>query len=363
MNSIFVHGIYTKNVGDDLFLKILLERYPSTKMVMLAPDEYKHLLGGYANCVVVSESDKTISSLVRICKFIHAPKNLLVYIYLFIKYRITLFLIIGGSLFIVGNSNTPSLLNGLKKMRFLFPKLKIAILGSNFGPTKTKKWCGKVAEALAVCEDVCFRDKASYELFSALPMVRWGNDIVMHAEAIKKYEVNKSICVNIRSVDSWPTLKPYKEAYLSNTLKIVNYFIEKGYSVQLLSFCERYGDEVITDELYNLIENKDNVHKHYYRGNIDEIIEVISSSEFMVGTRFHAIIIGLVYGLRVLPISYSVKTENALKSIGRWNDKYIFQEFCKAEINDLVKCFIDHFSVDKSLNTQFTYLDNKLTIR
>ena len=363
MNSVFVHGIYTKNVGDDLFLKILLERYPSTKMVMLAPEEYEHLLGKYSNCVVVSQSDKTICRLVKICQFFHLPKNFLVYAYLFIKYRINFFLIIGGSLFIEGNSHITSLLNGLKRMRFLFPRLKIAILGSNFGPSKTEKWSSIVLEAISVCDDVCFRDKASYDLFSSLPIVRWGNDIVMHVEPVGRGGANKSICVNMRSVDTWPTLKPYKKEYLRNTLKIVNHFVKKGYSVHLLSFCERYGDEVITDELYNLIEDKSKVHKHYYRGNLNEIIEVIGSSELMIGTRFHAIIIGLVYGLKVLPISYSVKTENTLKSLGRWNKLYDFQEYCYTDINALMNCFIENFAVDKNFNTQFAYLDKKFTSR
>ena len=358
--TIFVHGIYTVNVGDDLFLRMLASRYPTTKMVMYAPERYKQFLGCYSNCIVYSDSDASIRRLLVISKIFHLPASLLIYIFLFVKHRILLFLIIGGSLFIEGNSHVPSLLNGLKKLRILFPKLKIAIMGSNFGPCITTDWKRQVLQSLSVCDDVCFRDKPSFDEFSSLATVRWGNDIVMHLTPQIAFTKKKRVSINIRSVDNWNTLKPYKTQYLANTKKIIECFIQGGYSIYLLSFCEKYGDSIITEDLYNSIENKGVVKKCFYRGNIEEIMEIIATSEYIIGTRFHAIVLGLTFGLKVLPISYSIKTENMLKTLGIWRDVYEYASYCSTDVSELLDSFVDGFVIDSENNKQFDYLDKIL---
>lgn len=259
-----------------------------------------------------------------------------------------------------GKSRMPSFIQGVCRMRKFRPKMKIAIIGSNFGPFETEQWRNKVESSLKLADDVCFRDKASYQTFSNLPNIRWGNDIVMHLSHESRKEKERSICVNIRSVEKWPSLKPYKEKYLNTVKSLIIYYQEKGYSIKLISFCDEYGDNLITKELYELLEEKNNVEVLYYRGNLEKVLNTISRSEIMIGTRFHAIILGMVFNLKVLPISYSVKTENMLKTYNVWNEVYDFRIFCNTKSEDLIRVLIKDFHIDENNNTMFNYVDKLL---
>ena len=128
-----------------------------------------------------------------------------------------------------------------------------------------------------------------------------------------------------------------------------------------MSFCEGYGDNEITDELYDSLTEKKNVERLFYNGdNLARILNSIAKSEYMIATRFHAIILGLVYNLKVLPISYSIKTENMLKSLGYWEDIYEFSAFCNSTSDELKKHYLHNVYVDSSKNVQFDWLDKFL---
>lgn len=360
MRTVIVHGVCTQNVGDDLFFYILKERYPNTRFVMYAPDEYKNTLGRDKKWIIISRSDFPTRLSFFVGKILRLPLLTFLYFWLIIRYRANLFLFIGGSLFMEGKSNMPTFISGLNKLRRIRPKMKISIVGANFGPCITASWKNKVGKSLEIVNDICFRDKKSYDEFSYLPCVRWGNDIVMHMGIESSNKKEKVVCVNIRSVDNWPSLMPLKEEYLNVIKDLIEYYQEKGYSIRLLSFCKKYGDNEIIDELYSRLINKDQVEMYYYDGNLSSFMNVISNAEIMIGTRFHAIILGLLYNEKVLPISYSEKTENMLKSYNLWNEIYDYEQFCSSDVDELTKYFISGFSVEKKMNTMFNYLDTIL---
>lgn len=361
MRSVIVYGIHTLNVGDDLFLKVLLERYPSIRFIVHAPEVYKRVFLGHKNLKVVSESDGVIRCLAFLSKCFHVSLSKLLYFYLIIKYHVGIFVIIGGSLFIEGNSNMPRLLFSLGRFRKLKQSLKVCIIGTNYGPSKSASWQNVVSDALSIADDVCFRDKPSYDTFAKLSNVRWGNDIVFHSSFPTILNKRKEICVNIRSVDSWPTLKPFKKRYLEVTKGLIEDFQRKGYGVNILSFCEKYGDNVISDELFDQLQSKQKVNRIYYSGNLAEITDVIAASEYMIATRFHAIILGLFYDVKILPVSYSIKSENMLKTLGFWRDIYDFERYCNSSLITLKEEFISDYCVNKDNNTQFDYLDKVLS--
>ena len=360
MRNVIVHGVCTQNVGDDLFFHILKERYPHTRFVMFAPDVYKHILGKQKGWVIISESDFLYRSTSFVGRLFRLPSITLLYAYLLLKYQPKIFLFIGGSLFMEGKSNIATVISGIRKMSPLSPNLKIAVIGANYGPYKTELWKNKVETAIKLTDDVCFRDRMSYEEFSNMTHVRWANDIVIHLQADSSYKKEKIVCVNVRSVDNCPSLKAFKEKYINKVKELVELFQCKGYSIRLLSFCKAYGDNEITDELYNSLSNKVGVEKYFYQGNLKMFIDLISNAEYMIGTRFHAIILGLLFKQKVLPISYSLKTENMLRTYDLWNSIYDFSKFCSSDTDQLLEHFIEDISFDKNKNLMFSYLDTLL---
>lgn len=359
-DNILLHGIFSENLGDDLFFRIILKRCPESRFIMYAPQIYRDILKDFSNCIILCDSDKAIKRILKYSRLLHLPKSLFLYVYIFIKYNISIFLIAGGSIFIEGNSHVPKLVSNIRKLCLIFPKTKICILGSNFGPSSSNAFKVQVDKCISKVNDICFRDIPSYELFQEHANVRWANDIVMHDLPLCIPQKTRSICVNIRSVNKWPSLKPNKTKYLNKTKDIIEYYQKLGYEIKLLSFCGSYGDNDITDELYSMLGNKQSVERLYYKGNLDECILAISSAEYILATRFHSIVLGLIYGAKTIPVSYSIKAENMLKTLGHWKKIYSYNEYCNAKVEDIIANMIVDFKVDQSNNRQFDYLDSIL---
>ena len=144
MRTVIVHGVCTQNVGDDLFFYILKERYPNTRFVMYAPDEYKNTLGRDKKWIIISRSDFPTRLSFFVGKILRLPLLTFLYFWLIIRYRANLFLFIGGSLFMEGKSNMPTFISGLNKLRRIRPKMKITY-------AKTGQYLGLIVDSWDCC--------------------------------------------------------------------------------------------------------------------------------------------------------------------------------------------------------------------
>ena len=82
--------------------------------------------------------------------------------------------------------------------------------------------------------------------------------------------------------------------------------------------------------------------KYYYDGDIQEALNIIGDCRVVVGSRFHANILGLILDKTIIPVIYSDKTINALKDIN-FNGKII----------DIRK--LDEFKVEDLKEEDLTY--------
>lgn len=57
MKRIMINAYTTFNLGDDLFIKVLCERYPNTEFILYAPKEYKINFKNSSNLKVISNSN------------------------------------------------------------------------------------------------------------------------------------------------------------------------------------------------------------------------------------------------------------------------------------------------------------------
>ena len=83
------------------------------------------------------------------------------------------------------------------------------------------------------------------------------------------------------------------EAYENKMVEMINYFQENNYKVKLMSFFKREGDEKAIERICNKINFADKLEKYFYNGNIEEAIDIINSSEIIVGSRLHSNIVGI----------------------------------------------------------------------
>ena len=290
--QIYLNAYLEKNFGDDLFVKIIVDRYKNHTFYAIS-NSYKTRdnLQIYKNTLKM----RILNKLGQKEKVYINSKDISVSI--------------GGSMFIEG-------LSPIERKK-IYGNNPYYILGSNFGPYKTEKFYKKGYELFKNAEDVCVRDKYTYNLFKDLPNVRYAPDIVftLDTSKIKISEEKKAI---ISVIDCENKLgKQYQEKYENMIKEMIKFFIENGYKVALMSFCKRENDEIAIERiLNNLDENtKQQVQKYFYDGNVEETLNYIAQSQIIVGTRFHANILGLLLGKTVIPIIYSNKTSEFLKDI------------------------------------------------
>ncbi|OKZ76588.1 MAG: hypothetical protein BHW01_07380 [Clostridium sp. 27_14] len=290
--KIYVDAYLSKNLGDDLFINILTKRYPQHKFYAISKGEK-----GYN-----TKNFKVYSNtyIFKILKKFQWEK------YLANHYDTVV--TIGGSMFMErGDTNRD----------FSMGKNKRYVLGINFGPYKTQEYYNNIYNMLSDVEDVCFRDKYSYNLFKELPNARQAADIVfsMDTSNIKITNRKRAIISIISPKDKID--EKYEEKYEEKMLELITFLIKKEYEICLMSFCKNENDEEEIEKIYSQIpENqKKKVEKYYYNGNIEEALNTIADSQLVVGGRFHANIIGLCLGKSILPVLYSDKTLHVLEDM------------------------------------------------
>lgn len=342
---IYVESYQALNFGDDLFLKVLFERYPNEKFFIYDMANYKQMSSKYKNAVILDSYLYKVTNL--IIRKLHLKKYTIQNI---LASRCKIAIRIGGSIFM--QPWLPELRNDLISRKPFF------IIGANFGPyteNSYKENCRSYFESKA---DICFRDRASYKLFSELSNVRIAPDILWTLKVPNISGQGLFVSVMCFGV-SHPELVQFQEKYKEVVLRVVREWIGKGKRVVLASFCKIEGDEIgiqnIVDDL--TVQERGRVEIHHYRGNMESTLRTLNSCETVFGTRFHSVVLGLLMGKTVIPICYSNKTENLLDDIGLGDKKNLVSNL---EYGNLQECRLSRkrvWNLGREAEAQFQKLD------
>ncbi|RDU37122.1 hypothetical protein DRW41_10590 [Neobacillus piezotolerans] len=312
MKKVMVYAYTTFNLGDDLFIKILCQRYPNTNFVLYAPRDYKLLFKDVNNLTIFPND----SLMVRGINFaVNAVCRSDFFVRKVIAKSCDIGVFIGGSLFIQGENWREGLKN-IKNMRI--ENKPFFLLGANFGPYKEKDYFLEYKAVFEEFTDICFREKHSYKMFDQLSNVRMGDDIIFQLKREETEKQDNNILISVIKPSVRKYLANYDEIYYKKVKDIAVYFIEKGYRVTLMSFCELEGDNEAVKTVMNLIPKTylKNITTFLYKLDIEKALKVIANSSFIVATRFHSMILGWIYKKPVYPIVYSEKMTNVMKDIG-----------------------------------------------
>lgn len=314
MKKIFVDIYLSFNLGDDLFLDLLSKKYPNSEItVNYVGKNYDEFISRYPN---IKRRKYTVLN--KVLQHLKIKDYLTDYENISSEYDALVF--IGGSIFREEDYHQSLYKERMRIVKEFNKKNKpVFVIGSNFGPYNTEKFLNEYKEFYKLCNDVCFRDLYSYNLFKDLKNVRYATDIVFQMDMSKyKDNVKKNIIgYSIIDVRHKNGLAKYYEEYVDSTVKSIELIVSRGYDCLLMSFCEDEGDlktiEVIKSRL-----SKDSLKKvqvYDYKGNIEEAISTIAQLKLFVAARFHANILGLLCDVGILPVIYSSKTLNMLKDI------------------------------------------------
>ncbi|PID31639.1 hypothetical protein CR983_00065 [Candidatus Saccharibacteria bacterium] len=296
------------NLGDDLFVDILAKRYTNEMTIVkkygTRYEPKRANIHIYSNKFVIM-FHKIIGKLLGVADVTvlrQAKKHdLLIYI--------------GGSIFIQ-NTDERAWKKHLRFYRQL--KLPFYVVGANIGPYHSARFLDEVRETLARAKDVCLRDRASYELVKDITNTRLATDIAYVLEK-KRYQRKKTNLAVVSVIDCSERFdRATAQAYQQNIIALTKKLLDEKYKVVYMSFCKNEGDERAIDDILDMMSSavRSRIRVHAYDGNLDESLRLLSSAKVVVGTRFHAIILGMVFGCKVIPLAYSDKTTNILQDIG-----------------------------------------------
>lgn len=330
--SVFVYAFLDLNVGDDLFVHKLVSTYPDVRFVMLARKPYKSVFAKYPN-VTVYEAE---GFLLRFCQTLG--------IYEKIRWRIAhecdYAVYIGGSVFI----EYADWENQHLWYKELFDNDRLYIVGCNWGPIRTKQFEENMMSVLSGMKDICFRDRYSYVTFSNLPNVRYAPDILFGMDWTKYTgrEEKKQVLVSVVNCRSKAVdLDRYTSKYQTFIADIAERFVARGYKVVLCAFWENDGDLAAAKEIRNSLppEVQQTTSVLSYCGtNMDQILQAVTESEYVVATRFHAMILGLSAKKKVLPLIYNQKLRTVLEDLafqGAFFDIQQLPEECSDIIDEI----------------------------
>lgn len=297
-----------KNLGDDLFLISILKRYPKHQFYVFTQLDYHMIQADYPNL-----------HLVRLNKYfnylVHKTNNKITLMKRFVrKQQIDALVSIGGSIFIEF-PNWEKLYQERVNLWNHFKQLgkPVYVIGSNFGPYHTQAYVDAYEESFKLLEDICFRDQYSYDLYKHLPNVRLEADAVFDLEVELGEVQDKSIGISVIDLSQRGALQDHQADYTQQLVTWVKGFVEEGYSVNLMSFCKNEGDEQQIQTILNQLDVTDNVTPLYYDGDITAFLDSFKALETIIATRFHSIVLSILYGKATYALNYSKKSDRLIQ--------------------------------------------------
>jgi len=326
IKRILVRAYTAKNLGDDLFLRILIERYPKTLFKIIAPTSYLEHFASYENVEFVLPPTFTMwERIINKLFFRFSKKFILKQYYKIWKAffqdqltKIDIYLSIGGSIFIQNSTDLLTIDQIIYKISVeIFEKKPKLIIGANFGPYKTQTFVDEYKLIFSKYDDICFRDQYSKNLFPLLPNIRVNPDIVFQLKLPNIEKNAKNVGFSLIDISNREDLKNYENEYLETISNLIITYIANGYYPYLFSFCKAEGDENAIAKLLNKlpIDFKLKVKSIFYNGDIDNFLRIFGSMDIMYSTRFHAMILSLLFKQKIYPIIYSNKVSNVLKDL------------------------------------------------
>lgn len=302
--DILLEAYSSLNLGDDLFIKIICERYPDHNFVLLADSRYRKIYEKLDNLSVFP----MYRGIERIFRYYSKKK-------IKIANELDATVNIGGSIFI--EPETQSQVKIEDYNRLINASSNFFIIGSNFGPYKNDTFYHDYKDMFKAVNDVCFRDNFSYELFSELPNVRYAPDVVfsLDVDNIRIKNSGNYYVLSVINLENRTGLKEYTTIYEETIANLSRKLMENGYKVVLMSFCEAEGDEIAIERIKSKLDSNRAI-TYFYRGDLDEALSLIKASSGVIATRFHSMILAWLFNLPVVPLIYSDKTLNVIKDVG-----------------------------------------------
>ncbi|PFB83147.1 hypothetical protein CN286_04865 [Bacillus anthracis] len=345
-----VDAYFNNNLGDDLFLDILVDRYKNVTFDFMLCDEMA--CKAFTNHPRVNYKSRK-----------EVLRNI-------IKYDAYIF--IGGSMFQEPKDwkkawrkfdLTVSIFKLFRKSTF--------VLGCNFGPYKTVEYKEKYLRTFKKLTHMTVRDQYSFDLIKDKGInITVHPDIVLSKKCYER-ESKKSNILGI-SIINWPKNNNEK-GYIDFNVNLIKELVDENKKIRIFAFqnTSEISDYKIINKVIKKLDNnaQKEVEVISYDGNIKSFLEKYSQCDSMITARFHSLIISLINGQTIYPVIYSEKTLNTMKFLGIDLEYMRLEEISIGNVAEVKKNLIEGeeayrkdeiVQLAKKAQGHFLHLDNLL---
>lgn len=336
--------VYTElNLGDDLFLKMILERYPTCEFYLNSnKGDYKKYFKDNTNLTVFSRKSYLSDLLVRfkgifLKKFSkdgHKKFMRNFYLYHNKEYfdKANIFVSIGGSIFMQQKRSIAYWdIEYYKLVTSVFKGKGIFYIGCNFGPYLEESFKTEYNRIFKDAADICFREEKSFLDFKSLGNVRFHSDVVFGLSLKEQVKEQNTVGFSIISarngIDELGYIKKYVE--------LIEFYIDRGFKIFMFSFCKIEGDEDMIEKIIKDVRDSNKIERVFYNGDINAFLSRYAIVEKMYCSRFHAMILSMLYKQEIYPIVYSEKTLNVLNDINYKGNVIKIEDFKDIDIKEV----------------------------
>lgn len=299
MKKVFIMAYLRKNLGDDLFVKMLLEKYPNIEFyIKYDKHEFLDFLNKYENLHVLYGKDTDE-------ELYNSDVN-----------EYDAYIYIGGSIFMEGGLSY----NLSEKFYDFVKRCKennkpFCYISCNYGPYQTEEYFELSRNNFMECTDICFRDLYSHSLFNDIKTVRYAPDFAFSYNTPDIPKSKNSVGISVIDLNIREDLKAKHDEYMQFLCRNISNYINSGNDVYLFSFCEHEGDEITIDEIINRFPNETRIHAVKYSGDVDEFLQTYNQMEYMICARFHAMILSTIAKQKIYVMSYSKKIDRVIDDL------------------------------------------------
>lgn len=313
---IAVRGYWKTNLGDDLFLKVLCQRFPDVTFKILVSEKHSAVFNNIPNleCLFLTDFDVFKDRLSRRFNIVFLLKEYWLFKNSYCGVEI------GGSIFM-------TLLDGKSWKYRLKIRKKLSdsvnnnyfVIGSNFGPFKSENEVSQYSKFFESINYTVFRDSYSRTLFDDIDNMSLAPDAVFNLDVGNNLIDSENYIVisviNLNRKDKSLNSKQI-EKYERSVANIANLYIEQGKKIMFMSFCEDEGDLNAINRIINYVHRKNRRYiKIFSHTNLTQSLNVLKQSNRIVASRFHAMILGWLLQKPTFVVSYSNKTNDVINDL------------------------------------------------